>query len=41
MTDDSTELEPFDGLLDVLAYATAPSAGLYVAVMDAAVVARE
>ena len=32
---------PFDGLLDVLAYMTAPNAELYVAVMDAAVDARD
>jgi len=32
---------PFGGLLDVLAYVTAPNAELYVAVMEAAVDARE
>lgn len=33
--------EPFEGLLDVLAYATAPNAETYVAVMDAAAEERD
>ena len=41
MTDDGSPTGPLDGLLDVLSYATAPSAELYVAVMDAVVAARE
>jgi uncharacterized protein (TIGR02677 family) len=42
--DDDTNMTdegPFDGLLSVLSYATAPTAELYVAVMDAALDARD
>jgi uncharacterized protein (TIGR02677 family) len=41
MTDDAVTPEPFGGLLEVLGYATAPNAELYVGVMEAALVARE
>jgi uncharacterized protein (TIGR02677 family) len=37
---EATGREPFDGLLSVMAFATAPNAELYVSVMEAAVEAR-